>query len=78
MKDYIVMSYCVARDRHVLPSNKLPAIYGMSETDEGNVMFPLAYIKKPKNLSQESFESVLDSINLSLPAGFVAAWESTQ
>ncbi len=36
----------------------------------GNTILPLAYLRKPKRISQEAFEQVVSAITLTLPKGF--------
>ena len=74
MKEITLESYTVCKNGFCPPMRKSPAIAGM----EGNHMFPLVYLTKPKNISEESFKAILDGLRLEIPPGFVIARESTQ
>lgn len=63
---YEISSYSVSKK----PLNgvcKSPAIWGTS----GNMVMPFVYLRKPKWISDASFEEIIDAISLNLPYGFI-------
>lgn len=63
---YEIDSYSVAKSG-LKGRVKSPILYGHDKNQ--SVIFPLAYIKKPKWIKQKDFEKILDSIQLNLKKG---------
>lgn len=57
-----IKSFEFDRNRRRLFGIKSGIVWGHSK--EVNAMFPMLYISKPKSISQEDFELMLDSLQL--------------
>lgn len=57
-----IKSFEFDKNRNKLFGIKSGIIWGHSRTTNG--MFPMLYISKPKHISQEDFELLLDSIQI--------------
>lgn len=70
MSRYPIDSYSIS-EGPIPPVCKSPAIWVTS----GNTTFPVAYLRKPKHISQKSFVEIVRSIEMHLPAGWEIEFE---
>lgn len=67
MKQFILKSYSIGKE------TKTPILWGhfdVLDTDTGKVgglISPLVYLRRPKWVSEEDFNKVLDGVTLNLP-----------
>jgi hypothetical protein len=59
-----IRSFEFDKNRNKIFGIKSAIVWGHS--NETNGMFPLLYISKPRNISQEDFELLIDNIQISL------------